>query len=103
VAGCTPFGEEEYGELTRLGRTLFQMGNGTVPSDLKGEMQKWGLWVTAFLASVNPMSGALQHLPFSGGVLEQPSRTMSVWRHLQGLYIECMPKGDGVTERIRGN
>lgn len=56
----------------------------------------------AFLAGVNPMSGALGHLPYSGGVMEQPSRLMGTWRLLQGEYIAAMPKGDGITERIRG-
>jgi hypothetical protein len=58
--------------------------------------------IETFLAGANPMSGAIGHLPYAGGVMEQPSRTMGIWRMLQGEYIEAMPKGDGVTERIRG-
>lgn len=55
----------------------------------------------AFSGAVNPMSGALQHLPFDGGAMDQPSRTMDIWRILQGVYCECMPKGDAIGA-IRG-
>ena len=75
---------------------------GYIPSDLQGLVPRWGMLISAFVAAVNPMSGALQHLPCAGGYLDQPCKTMDLWRLLQGVYIECMPKGDGITERIRG-
>jgi hypothetical protein len=102
VAGGAPFGEEESAELRRLARTLFKLRNGTLPLEQRDAMTRWGVWVDAFLASANPMSGAIQHLPYEGGVMDQPARTMSVWRLLQSEFIEAMPKGDGITERIRG-
>lgn len=46
----------------------------------------------AFQAAVNPMSGAIEHLPCDGGVLDQPMKTLQVWTLLQGVWIECMPK-----------
>lgn len=83
-------------------RTVFRLGNGTLPSDCREAMGRWGMLVNAFLIAVNPMSGAIQHLPFDGGVLDQPSRTMGIWRLMQAEFIAAMPK-DGVTERIRGH
>lgn len=103
MAGGAPFGEEESGELRSLARTLFRLGNGTLPMEQREAMGRWGVMIDGFLASVNPMSGAIQHMPFSGGALEQPSRTMAMWRLLQHEFIDAMPKGDGITERIRGN
>jgi len=79
--------------LTRLARSVFSTGNGTVPQDDLGAMAKWGIWMQAFVASVNPVSGALLHLPFGGGAMEQPVKTMAVWNIIHHEYLATRPKG----------
>ena len=81
---------------------MYSPGGGYLPSDVREFVPRWGALVYGFVGAVNPMSGALQHLPCEGGYLDQPCKTMDVWRLLQSVFIECMPKGDGITERIRG-
>ena len=81
---------------------MYGSGGGYLPSEVREFVPRWGMLVSAFSGAVNPMSGAIQHLPCDGAYLDQPCKTMEVWRLLQGIWIECMPKGDGITERIRG-
>jgi hypothetical protein len=42
----------------------------------------------AFLICRDARYGNLLHLPFEGGVFEQPAKTMNVITYIQSLYIE---------------
>lgn len=56
--------------------------------EIEGYYRKWQLFFKIFYTCIDRKNGSLLHLPFSGGVLEQPSKTMEVIRYLQSLWIE---------------
>lgn len=44
-------------------------------------------WIDLFLPIINNRHGFFQHMPFSGGYLEQPGTTMRILRVVQGEYF----------------
>lgn len=55
---------------------------------------EWAVVVQAFLGAVNRENGTLVHLPYAGGVLEQPYKTMQVFSLLQSIFIEEIEKAN---------
>ncbi len=43
-----------------------------------------------FLPMINNRHGFFQHLPFSGGYLEQPATTMQILQAIQGEYYKYL-------------
>lgn len=41
-----------------------------------------------FLQSVDRRTGSLLHLPFSGGVMEQPAKTMTIYNIMQNCFFK---------------
>ena len=41
-----------------------------------------------FLGAVNRENGTLQSLPYSGGICEQPLRTLNLFLYLQNLFVQ---------------
>lgn len=50
----------------------------------------WMPWIELFLPMINNRHGFFQHLPFSGGYLEQPHVTMRILRTIQSAYYEYL-------------
>ncbi len=57
---------------------------------MKEFAKRWGGVIEMFLASVDREHGSILHLPYPGGVLQQPRRTLQVWRFLQSVYTEAI-------------
>jgi hypothetical protein len=55
-------------------------------------MQRWGLFIHLFLASVDRSTGSLLHLPRGGGVMDQPLRELNIILYLQSIFCEIMAK-----------
>jgi hypothetical protein len=55
--------------------------------------------VRLYLLVANPDNGALQAMPFEGGLLDQPHRTMQAFQVMQAQYWEYLGEE---TERIKG-
>lgn len=92
MAGVAPFDETDRAEVKRVARSVFN-GHG-IPTELEGEAMRWATMIQAFLSSVDRENGSLLHLPFSGGILEQPYRTMSVFSLLQSVFLEEIEKAN---------
>jgi hypothetical protein len=90
VAEGPPFSEDERTELRQVANILFEGGH--ITHDYVPFVQKWGYCVRLFLVSVDHENASLVHLPCSGGVLEQPFRTMQVFEYLQSLFIKYVNK-----------
>lgn len=54
--------------------------------------EKWGLLVTTFLRCVSKENGEYIHLPYSGGAMDQPYKTMEAFDVLQNVYITKIKK-----------
>jgi len=63
---------------------------GKVPARYDDHVKKWGIVIRLFLLSVNRENGTLMHLPTSGGLLNQPKKTMDVFLFLQEIFIRKM-------------
>lgn len=48
---------------------------------------KWHPFLNSFLQSVDRRTGSLLHLPFNGGLFEQPSKTMTIFTIMQEMYF----------------
>jgi hypothetical protein len=67
---------------------LFWGANPLYQEETKDTFLRWKVFFDAFLISRDARYGNLLHLPFGGGVFEQPSKTMNVITFIQSLYIE---------------
>lgn len=66
----------------------FKGGNCYADPEIKESFLKWQNFFELFIQSVDARYGNLLHLPFSGGVFEQPCKTMKVFEELRHLYQE---------------
>jgi hypothetical protein len=48
--------------------------------------RKWELWFDLFDVMIDVRYGNFLHLPFSGGVAEQPVKTMAILSYIQSLF-----------------
>lgn len=54
--------------------------------------RKWSYFFRLFNQSVDYRTGSLLHLPFSGGLLDQPSRTMTILTTIQEVFLSKLAK-----------
>lgn len=81
-----PFSESDRWEVRQVALTLF---NGGMPDrEIEGYTKKWALIFKLFYTAIERKTGSFLHLPFDGGVMEQPAKTMEILRFLQSLWIE---------------
>ena len=81
-----PFSEADRWEVRQVALILF---NGGMPDrEIEGYLKKWSLIFKLFYTAVDRKTGSLLHLPFSGGIMDQPAKTMEILRYLQSLWIE---------------
>ena len=56
--------------------------------ELKEWALKWEPLIKAFLNCVDRRTGSLLNLPFEGGYFDQPSKVMTIFTMLEGLFLE---------------
>jgi hypothetical protein len=54
--------------------------------------RKYGLLVATFLRCVSKENGEYLHLPYAGGAMDQPYKTMEAFDLLQNVYVEKIQK-----------
>jgi hypothetical protein len=64
------------------------LAGGGPTSDTVEQHKKWGYIARLFFTCVNRENGTMQSLPFRGGVMDQPAKTLSVFETMQGLFME---------------
>jgi hypothetical protein len=79
---------EEAGEIRQCARLLFKGANPAHQNETREAYQKWKYFFDVFVMSRDARYGNLLHLPFEGGVFEQPSKTMDAIMLIQSVYIE---------------
>ena len=90
MARNPPFSVEDQNELGPIASILFS--GGALPESSRGAAEKWATAIRMFLMAVNRENGTLVHLPESGGLLDQPKRTMDIMLFLQNIFIRCIQK-----------
>lgn len=78
---------DERHEIRQVGQILFSGGDATAFPETADLLIKWNPFFQVFLQSVDRKSGTLLHLPFPGGVFEQPAKTMTVLMLMQEEYL----------------
>lgn len=58
--------------------------------ETKSAALKWSPWIDVFLDMSDKRTGSFIHLAYSGGVMEQPSKTMTILRVIQSEYIKSI-------------
>lgn len=69
---------------------MFRGGNPMAFEETAEWCVKWSALIQMFCQSVDRRTGSFLHLPFSGGVLEQPSKTMTIFRVLQEEFSKVL-------------
>jgi hypothetical protein len=75
-------------EIRQVAKLLLWGDDPTSQPETEGLYYKWKWFFDVFLVSVDRRTGSLLHLPFSGGLFEQPSKTMSVLTTIQSVFFE---------------
>ena len=78
----------ESNEIRQVGKLLFWGSDPTTQPETSSLYYKWKGFFDAFLVSVDRRTGSMLHLPFEGGLFEQPSKTMSVFTAIQSVFFE---------------
>lgn len=78
----------EEREIKQVGKLLFWNADPTSQPETEGLYYKWKWFFTLFLVSVDRRTGSMLHLPFEGGLFEQPSKTLSVLTAIQSVFFE---------------
>lgn len=68
------------------------LSGGRITKDLEPYAVKWGMMIRQFLLCVNHENATIEHLPYEGGIMEQPYKTMQVFELLQSLFIKQIRK-----------
>jgi hypothetical protein len=88
--GSPPF-QQTPGERTEI-RNIFKIissgGNPYTNPEIKSIFPKYKIIFDIFDFCMDVRYGNFIHLPFSGGALEQPSKTMDCLKYLQFLFRE---------------
>lgn len=82
----------EESEIRQLARFIFNGANPTEQPELAEIYYKWKLYFEIFLQSVDRRTGSYIHLPFAGGLMEQPAKTMSALGVMQSEFFEKLAK-----------
>lgn len=90
MAGVAPFSQTDSWELRQVATILFS--GGRITKELEPYALKWGIIIRVFLMCVNHENATIEHLPYSGGIMEQPYKTMQVFELLQTLFIKQINK-----------
>lgn len=72
--------------MRQVARVLFY--GGMIDREMEQYQKKWGLFFRLFFICIDRETGSLLHMPYSGGAMEQPYKTMQVINYLQSLWIE---------------
>jgi hypothetical protein len=103
MAKITPFSNKECQDVERAARSILN-GDIRVPDELKQLRIKWWPWIETFLRCVSKRNGEYLHLPYSGGAMEQPHKTMKVFDVLQNVYVEKIKKDqEAQTAKMKSN
>lgn len=81
-----PFSEEEQAAIGRVAYSMVRGEQTTGP--LRSETASWGGIVQLLLSVINGDNGSMHALPYDGGFMEQPWRTMQVFAIVQGALRE---------------
>ena len=82
-----PFSATEQWRVRQV--ALVYCWGGRFPTrDIEEANQEYGAIVHGALESLDGMTGALHHLPFGGGFMDQPVRTMEVVSITRGVFGE---------------
>jgi len=81
-----PFSESDRWEVRQVALILFN--GGMLDTEIEAYAKKWALFFKLFYTAIDRKSGSILHLPFAGGIMEQPAKTMEILRYLQSLWIE---------------
>ena len=82
--------EEERRELREVARLFFIGGHPESDPEIKHFWFKWRVYFEVFSICVDSRYGNILHLPYSGGVMEQPHRELQILQYLQSLYREYL-------------
>lgn len=90
MGGRVPFGERDRWEVRQLALVYFR--GGRVTKDLEEFAGKWLVWLDLYLEAADLETGRMMTLPYPGGLLQQPVRTMAMFGYLRSLYLEARKK-----------
>jgi hypothetical protein len=79
---------QERKEIRDCARIYFYGGNPAAQEETEEAWLKWKKVFEVFLICRDARYGNLLHLPFSGGVYEQPAKTMDAIEQIQACYYE---------------
>jgi hypothetical protein len=90
-----PFAPEVRLGLERVARYVFRGGRTKAPA-WREYLREFGprlcsrlLYITdLFLTGVDRENGSILHLPYEGGILNQPEGTRSAWVRMSSIYGE---------------
>jgi hypothetical protein len=88
---------EERKEIRQVALIYFDGGNPAAMEETAERWQKSKKFFEIFAVCKDARYGNLLHLPFSGGVYEQPAKTMNVIEEIQNAYIEKL------AEKMKGS
>lgn len=78
--------KREERELKDCAQIFFKGGNPAQDSELKEVWNKWWVVFSHFMLCIDARYGNFLHLPFSGGVMEQPMKTTACFQILQNEF-----------------
>ena len=78
----------EEREIRQVGKLLFYNADPTSQPETESLYYKWKSFFSMFLVSVDRRTGSMLHLPFEGGLFEQPAKTLSVLTAIQSVFFE---------------
>ena len=90
MVGKYPFSAspDERREIKQVAKIIFSGGDALAFPETKEWMLKWNLYFNLFLQSVDRRTGSLLHLPSDGGLINQPSKTMTILMIMQEVYMQ---------------
>jgi hypothetical protein len=72
------------------------LAGGGPGRDTLEDHRRWGYLARLFFLGVNRENGTIQHLPFDGALMDQPSKVLAAFELMQGVFMEHLKK---LTER----
>lgn len=84
--------ESDKRELRDISQVFFEGGHPDRDPEIKTIWSKWKIYFESFMLIIDARYGNLLHLPYSGGILEQPYREAYIYLELQGNFREHLQK-----------
>jgi hypothetical protein len=97
MGGLPPFSEEERASIERAAQTLIWGENVTGP--VQEDVERWNAVIKLYLSVVDSENGAMHVLPYEGGLLNQPWRTMQVFEVIQSKFQQRLKEENESMER----